>query len=132
MLHEAIASFPHVVPVFGDRCEYVKQVFDVHVFHHDPPRFFEPGDVRVNIDHQPADVMVPDCAKERGRSWISRTKVVSDWRQHRNEAVAPISQRKNAEFIEDLLSVGDGWKKPVKIFLIDALREESNDSEEVA
>ena len=59
------------------------------------------------------------------------TKVVSDWRQHRDEAVAPICQRKNTEPVEGVLSVGYGGKKPVEVFLVDALGEEGDHSKEV-
>ena len=39
-------------------------------------------------------------------------------------------QRKNAELVEDLRSVGDGWKQPVKVVLVNTLGEEGDDLEE--
>jgi hypothetical protein len=36
------------------------------------------------------------------------------------------------ECVEEVLSVGNGGKKPVKVLLVEALGEESNDSEDVA
>jgi hypothetical protein len=39
-------------------------------------------------------------------------------------------QRKDAEFVEDILSVGDGRKQPIEVVLVDALWEEGNDLEE--
>jgi hypothetical protein len=41
-------------------------------------------------------------------------------------------KRKDTELGEDLLSVGDGGEKPVEVFLVDALWEESDNPEEVA
>jgi hypothetical protein len=63
---------------------------------------------------------------------ISGTEVVSDWCQHRDEVVSPIRQRKKTESVEDVLSVGDGGEKPVEVFLVDSLGEESSNFEEVA
>ena len=40
-------------------------------------------------------------------------------------------QREDTEFVEDGSSTGDGRKQPVKVVLIDPLREESDDAEEV-
>ena len=57
-------------------------------------------------------------------------KIISEWRQHRDESPAPIRQRKNAELVEDVGSVEDGREQPVEIVLIDALREEGDDFEE--
>ena len=58
--------------------------------------------------------------------------MVSERCQHGDEAVASVCQRKNAEFIEDVLSVRDGGKKPVEISLADTLREEGDGAKEVA
>ena len=58
-------------------------------------------------------------------------KVISERRQHRDESVAPICQRKDTGFVEDGSSVGDGGEQPIDVVLIDALREESDDTEEV-
>jgi hypothetical protein len=63
--------------------------------------------------------------------WIFGIKVVSDWCQHCDETVAPVRQRKNAESVEGVLSVGDGGEKPVEVIFVDTLREESNNFEEV-
>ena len=60
--------------------------------------------------------------------WILRAEVVSDWCQHRDKVVAPIRQGKNTELVKHVLSVGDHGEKPVEVFLIDALREESDNS----
>ena len=59
-------------------------------------------------------------------------KIVSEWCQHHDEAIASIGQRKNAEFVESVPSVGDAGEQPLEIVLVDALREEGDDSEEVA
>ena len=40
-------------------------------------------------------------------------------------------QRKNTEFVKNVLPVGDGGEKPVEVFLLNALGEESDDSKEV-
>ncbi|KAF9784771.1 hypothetical protein BJ322DRAFT_1021446 [Thelephora terrestris] len=48
------------------------------------------------------------------------TKIVSEWRQHRNDLVASIFQRKNMKLL----------KNPVEAVLIDASWEESDNSEE--
>ena len=41
-------------------------------------------------------------------------------------------QRKDTEFIKHGSSVGDGREQPVEVVLVDALREEGDDAEEVA
>ena len=56
-------------------------------------------------------------------------KVVSEWREHRNESVAPICQGNDAELVEDVSSVRDSGEQPIKIVFINALREECDDSE---
>jgi hypothetical protein len=58
------------------------------------------------------------------------SKILSDWCQHGDETVAPICQRKDAECVEDVLSVGDGRKQPIEVVLVDALWEEGNNLEE--
>ena len=75
--------------------------------------------------------MVPGRAEEGRRLWIPGAEIVSDWCQRRDEAVVPIRQRKNIELAKHVLSVGDGGEKPVKVFLVDSLREESDYFEEV-
>ena len=54
-----------------------------------------------------------------------------NWRQHRDETVALVRQRKNVESVEDVLSVWDDGEKPVDVVLVDPLREEGDDSDEV-
>ena len=66
--------------------------------------------------------------EEWRRPWILGTEVVADWCQHCDESVAPIRQRKNTEFVEDVLSVGDGGEKPVEVRFVNALGEESESS----
>ena len=41
-------------------------------------------------------------------------------------------QRKNTEFVKDVLSVRGRGKQPVEVFLVDPLWEECNDFEELA
>src|ERR1700753_826903 len=75
--------------------------------------------------------MILCCTEEWGRFRILGVEIVSNWCQHRNEAIVPIRQRENAELVEHVLSVRDRGEKPVQIFLVYALREEGDDSEEV-
>ena len=63
---------------------------------------------------------------------VLRSEIVSDRRQQRNEAVAPIGQGENTKFVENILSVGGGGEEPIEVLLIDPLGEESDNSEEVA
>jgi hypothetical protein len=58
-------------------------------------------------------------------------QVVSDRCQHSDEAVASIVERKDAECVEGSQPGGGGGKKPVEVFLVDALGEEGDDPEEV-
>ena len=44
--------------------------------------------------------MIPDRAEEWGCPWIPRTKIVSEWREHGNEAVVLMCQGKNTEFVD--------------------------------
>ena len=57
--------------------------------------------------------------------------MVSEWRQHRDEAAASVCQRKDTELVQDVLSVGDGGEQPVEVVLGMTSREESKDCEEV-
>ena len=57
--------------------------------------------------------------------------MVSDRRQHGSKVVASGRQRQEREFVEYDLPVGDGGKQPVEVVLVDALREEGDNSEEV-
>ena len=132
VLYKVETNFPCVTPVWVDGCGYIKQVLNVYILQHNPPCLSEPRFVRINDNRQPAEVKIPDRAKEWRRLWISGAEVVSDWRQHCDEAVAPVRQRKNAKCVEDVPSVGDPGKKPVEGFLVDALGKESDHSEEVA
>jgi len=53
--------------------------------------------------------------------------MVSERRQHRDERVVSICQGKSAECVKDVDSVGDGWKQPVKVDLVGALRKKCGD-----
>ena len=57
--------------------------------------------------------------------------MISDGGQHGEEVVVSIRQRKNTESVEDVVCFWDGRKKPIEVFFVDALREESNNSKEV-
>jgi hypothetical protein len=70
--------------------------------------------------------------EEWGEFWTFWAKVVSEWCQHGDELVASMCKRKNAEFVEDVLYVGDGGKQPGNVVLIDALREEGDDAEKLS
>ena len=76
--------------------------------------------------------MVPGCAEERRRFRIEGTEVVSDWGQHRDEAVVTVRQRKNTKFVKDVLSVGCRGEQPVEVPLVDPFWEESDHPEELA
>ena len=41
-----------------------------------------------------------------------------------------IRQGEDAEFVEHVWSIGDGWKQPVYVLFVDTLWEEGNDSQE--
>ena len=43
-----------------------------------------------------------------------------------------MGEGKSAEFVHNGLSIGGGRKQPVEVVLVDALREESDDFEELA
>ena len=73
--------------------------------------------------------MILGCAEEWGCPRISGSKVVSEGRQHHDEVVASVCQRKNTKVVKDVCSVGDCGKQPVKVILVDALREECDNSE---
>ena len=84
------------------------------------------------MDCKSAEVTFLSLADELRRFRIFRRKVVPKWRQHRDKPLASISQRKDAEGIEDVRSAGDGGKQPVQVVLVDTSREEGDNSEEVA
>ena len=68
------------------------------------------------------------CAEERGRLLILRTRVVSEWCKHRDEPIAPVCQGKDAEFVEESGTVRGSGEQPFKAVLVDALREEGDDT----
>ena len=74
--------------------------------------------------------MIFGRAEEWGRPWVLRTEIVSEGRQHRDEVVASICQRKCTKLVEYAQSVGDRGEQPVKVVLTDTLREECDDSED--
>jgi hypothetical protein len=74
--------------------------------------------------------MILGRAEEWGCPWILRSKIVSEGRQHGDEVGASICQRKGTKLVEDARSVGDRGKQPVEVVLVDALREECDNSEE--
>ena len=119
------ASISSITPSWIDECEYIK-VLNVHVLGLSKPRIIE-----ININRQPLEVTIPSRAEEWGCLWISGAKIVSDRGQRRDEAVAPIHQRGDTEFIEDVPSSGGGGEEPVEVVLDDALGEENEDSEEI-
>ena len=59
-------------------------------------------------------------------------KVISKWRQYRDESVASVCQGENAELVEQIWSFGDGRKQLVDIPFINTLREEGGDSKELS
>ena len=59
-------------------------------------------------------------------------EVVSNWCQHGDEVVAAMSQRKDAKFVEDVLSIGDCWEQPVEVILVNSVWEECDNFEEIA
>ena len=87
--------------------------------------------------------------EEWGEPWTFRAKVVSEGCQHGDQTVASVCQRKKAEFVKGCFSVGGRGKwlarsdgkqpnknascreQPLQVVLIDALRKEGNDTEEV-
>ena len=73
---------PDFVRVCVEGREDVEQMFGVHVFRSDPPRFFEPRLVRLKITQQPepTEVLILSCTEEWGRPWILRSKIVSEGR----------------------------------------------------
>ena len=58
--------------------------------------------------------------------------MVSDWSQHRDEAVGSVCQRKSTELVEGVLYVGSRGKQPFEVFLIHTLWKESDHSKKVA
>ena len=58
--------------------------------------------------------------------------MIADLGKHCYEPIVSMRERKNAEGVEDSGSIGDDRKQPVKVFLVDALREESDDFEKAS
>jgi hypothetical protein len=58
VLHEVVTDIPGVAIGLIDVYECVKQVLNVHVLQHNPPRLFEPGLVRMNVYRQADEVMI--------------------------------------------------------------------------
>lgn len=58
--------------------------------------------------------------------------MISEWCQHHDETIAAVSQGKDAELVEDGRDGGDGRKQPVEVILLDSLREEGDNSEELS
>ena len=129
VLDKVDAGAPDAVRVRIDRCEGIEQVLDVYVLQRDPLCFCEVGLVRVKTDRHPCEVTFFGCAKERRGRWILETEVVSEWREHRDESVAPVYQGKGAILVEDVRAVGDRRKQPIKVLFVDTLREEGNNSQ---
>jgi len=50
---------------------------------------------------------------------ILGAKIISEWRQHRDEPIASVCQGENAEFVKHIWYVGGGWKQTVEVVLID-------------
>lgn len=123
------AGTPDAVRTCIDCCENIEQVLYVYVLRGDPLCFYKIGLVRVKGGRQLGEVTFPRCAEERGRHRILGTKVVSEWYKHRDEFIAPVRQRKDAELVEDIGSVGDRGKQPANVVFIDALWEEGDDSQ---
>ena len=56
---------------------------------------------------------------------------MTEWCQHRDEALTSVRQGENTEFVEYLLPVGDCREQPIQIVLINPLWEECDDLEEI-
>src|SRR5712671_5078249 len=84
----------------------------------------------MKIDRQPGKVTVLGLAQKRGRLWILRPEMISERCQHCHELVAPIRQREHAEAVDDGCYVGEGWKQPLQIALVDTTRQEGDDSKQ--
>ena len=105
-------------------------MLDIHILRHDPSHFSEFGCVRFKIDRHSGEVAFLGRAEEWRRLWVLGTKIISEWCEHRDESIASVCQRKNAELVEEVRSVGDGGKQPVEVVLINTLREEGDNFEE--
>ena len=64
--------------------------------------------------------------------WIRGTKIISEWGKHCDEIAAAVCERENTELVEGGVYIGDGWKKPVEVVLVDTLREERNHTEKLS
>ena len=58
-------------------------------------------------------------------------EVVPDRCQCGDEIFASRGQRKNTEFVDDVLSIGNGGEQPVEVVLVNALGEKRDDFKEV-
>jgi len=130
VVRESGAGFPDIVRVLVNGCEDIEQVLNVYILRRDPPRFSEPGLVRTKINRHPGEVKFPGRAEEWKRLWILGSKIISERCEHCDESVGSMRQGKNAEFVEEVCSVGNSGKQPVDFVLIDTLREEGDDSEQ--
>ena len=128
--HKVITGIPDVTWDWIDGHGNIKHVLDVDILRHDPHHLSKIRFPWIKVDRQSAEVTVLGSAKEWRCPWVFGSKVLSDRCQHRYEAVAPIRQRKDAEFVENVLSVGDGGKQPIEVVLIDALWKEGDNFEE--
>ena len=104
-------------------------MLDVYILRRDPSCFSEVGLVWINLDRHPGEVTFPGDGEEWERVGIFGTKIVSEWRKHCDESVAPMHQRKGAELVKNIYSVGNGGKKLADIPLINTLGEGSDDTE---
>jgi len=69
------------------------------------------------------------CVEGWGQLRILRRKIISERCERRDESIASICQRKNAELVKGVCCIGGGGKQPVGVILIDTLREEGDNSE---
>ena len=54
---------------------------------------------------QPVEVTPLGLREKWRQSWIFGTKIVPEWCQYGDEAIASVCQRKNTEFFNDVLYV---------------------------
>src|SRR6266478_6445109 len=108
MPHQTNTGIPYTVRVWVNRCDYIEQVLDIHILRRDPLCFLVARLVRINRSCQPAEVTALGRIEEWGRIEIFWTKVISEWCQHCDESITSVCQGENAEFVEDVCSVGDG------------------------
>ena len=56
-------------------------------------------------------------------------EIISERCQHRDESLASIGQGENAECVERVWSVRDGWEQPIGVSFVHTLQEEGDNSE---